>query len=67
MIPEETKLFTFIESYITANGTAPGYREMRAATGFSATKVFDTVNGLVRRGVLKKSPCQRHSIRLVNA
>ena len=67
MIPEEATLFAFIESYITANGAAPGYKQMRAATGFSATKVFDTVNGLVRRGVLKKSPCQRFSLRLVKA
>ena len=61
----EDAVFKYIQSYMTDNGYAPCVREVCNACGIKSTAtVFNIINRLDERGLLKKSNVKRRAISL---
>lgn len=66
LTPKLKKLLTFIDTYITKQGYAPSFDEMRVAMGLeSKSGIARSVDILVERGYLRKVKGIRRGIAVV--
>ncbi len=63
---KQKELLSFIDSFIKGNGYGPSYREiMRALNYKSVSTVATHVNGLITRGLLRKTENSARSLEVV--
>lgn len=65
---KQRELLSFIEDFINGNGYGPSYREvMRALDYKSVSTVAVHVDGLIARGLLRKTDHSARSLEIVDA
>lgn len=65
---KQRELLTFIEQFISAHGYSPSYREIMAGCNYTSVATVSLhVNGLIKRGHLRKRDHSARSIEVVDA
>jgi len=65
LTPKQLKIVNFISAYRRKHGYAPTLEEMARSLGVSRVTIFEHLNALERKGVIKRRKYQSRSVELV--